>query len=436
MRLLFGREFPFEDTLLVWDLLFADGLDPGLVDLVCIAMLLRIRWRRTLPVFSLALLNANRIVPVLNADHSSALAMLLRYPSPHPHTPQTFVHDALYLQQNLTPERGDSVISKYSGISPDPSKRPSQPNVRPTATRKAVGSGFNDRSEGSSPVRSSAGPGPRGFEGLLQDVSEGIQRRTETWGVAKAVRGAVTDARRNMHTMQWERERPRATRSEDNPPFATRDVHWAQEPRTAAADLETRIGLLEERNTILAKMLGQAVNDLRSQIGKVERADAGANDGMKQALRSVESVQTCLEDSSIPLESTYTPSSGNSAAQKPQDGQSSPGKTDLPERPSMAPGYQHKGQTRPSNSAEPAVAAPSHSTVRPSLAESEFSWMLGRDRHPSSFVSSASLPPEQTRHMDPKARANPLFGNGDEGQRRGSTESDVAMNSLRGRRAG
>lgn len=44
MRLLFGREFPFEDTLMVWDFLFADGLESELVDFVCIAMLLRIRW--------------------------------------------------------------------------------------------------------------------------------------------------------------------------------------------------------------------------------------------------------------------------------------------------------------------------------------------------------------------------------------------------------
>lgn len=45
MRLLFGREFPFEDTLLAWDLLFADRLDPEIVDFVCIAMLLRVRWQ-------------------------------------------------------------------------------------------------------------------------------------------------------------------------------------------------------------------------------------------------------------------------------------------------------------------------------------------------------------------------------------------------------
>jgi TBC1 domain family protein 5 len=46
MRLLFGREFPFEDVLEMWDLLFAHGLRSDLVDFTCIAMLLRIRWQR------------------------------------------------------------------------------------------------------------------------------------------------------------------------------------------------------------------------------------------------------------------------------------------------------------------------------------------------------------------------------------------------------
>jgi len=45
MRLLFGREFPFDDVLEMWDLLFAHGLRSGLVDFTCIAMLLRIRWQ-------------------------------------------------------------------------------------------------------------------------------------------------------------------------------------------------------------------------------------------------------------------------------------------------------------------------------------------------------------------------------------------------------
>lgn len=45
MRLLFGREVPFDDALTMWDLLFAHGLRSELVDFTCIAMLLRIRWQ-------------------------------------------------------------------------------------------------------------------------------------------------------------------------------------------------------------------------------------------------------------------------------------------------------------------------------------------------------------------------------------------------------
>lgn len=45
IRLLFGREFPFESLLPLWDVLFAQDPDLELIDYVCVAMLLRIRWQ-------------------------------------------------------------------------------------------------------------------------------------------------------------------------------------------------------------------------------------------------------------------------------------------------------------------------------------------------------------------------------------------------------
>lgn len=48
IRLLFGREFGFDDLLLLWDSLFAEDPALELVDMVCVAMLLRIRWQRKL----------------------------------------------------------------------------------------------------------------------------------------------------------------------------------------------------------------------------------------------------------------------------------------------------------------------------------------------------------------------------------------------------
>lgn len=46
IRLLFGREFAFEDVLSLWDVLFAEDPTLDLVDLICVSMLLRIRWQR------------------------------------------------------------------------------------------------------------------------------------------------------------------------------------------------------------------------------------------------------------------------------------------------------------------------------------------------------------------------------------------------------
>lgn len=49
IRLLFGREFGLEDTLSIWDVLFAEGLSLSLVDMTCLAMILRIRVQRMKP---------------------------------------------------------------------------------------------------------------------------------------------------------------------------------------------------------------------------------------------------------------------------------------------------------------------------------------------------------------------------------------------------
>lgn len=48
MRLLFSREFPFEQFLALWDTIFAVDPSLDLIDLICVAMLIRIRWQCTL----------------------------------------------------------------------------------------------------------------------------------------------------------------------------------------------------------------------------------------------------------------------------------------------------------------------------------------------------------------------------------------------------
>ncbi|RAL07496.1 GTPase-activating protein GYP6 [Aspergillus homomorphus CBS 101889] len=436
MRLLFGREFPFQDVLEIWDLLFAEGLRPELIDYVCVAMLLRIRWQ------------------LLSADSSSALTILLRYPSPDPHSPLTFVYDGIYLEQNPTPERGLFIISKYSGRPPDLSRVLGQPSAKPSKGKFRLRSASRDLSEVSSPSRSPARNSPKSLETLFQDVSEGIQRRTEAWGVAKAVRGAVSEAKRNMQSIQSEHH-PRGTRFDQSQGLST---SWDRAPDDTAK-LKAKIEELEVRNRELAKMLNHALNDIRSHVNKAEVADNGDMDHLKRALDRVQGIQSCLEDHSIPLSAADQIPSEPSHAEPETPSEAPEATSDSAKFAGDGADRASTGTRRTSASAESprspvsigtklnrstAATSPQFPTSmplrhasRPSLADSEFSWMLGGKRHLSSFVSPASVLPEQTRHGEGRPRPKPasLFGNGDEehGKAGAEAESDgLALRSLRG----
>ncbi|XP_064644321.1 TBC1 domain family member 5-like isoform X8 [Lineus longissimus] len=63
LRLLFGREFPMQDLLVIWDAIFADSIAFDLVDYIFVAMLLYIRDL------------------LLTSDYPSCLGILMRYPA-------------------------------------------------------------------------------------------------------------------------------------------------------------------------------------------------------------------------------------------------------------------------------------------------------------------------------------------------------------------
>ncbi|KAL4775633.1 rab-GTPase-TBC domain-containing protein [Aspergillus nidulans var. acristatus] len=428
MRLLFGREFPFQDMLAIWDLLFAEGLRSELIDFVCVAMLLRVRWE------------------LLSSDSSSALTTLLRYPSPHPHAPLSFVLDGLYLEQNPTAERGSFLISKYSGKPPELLRMSDSANrIRPGRRFQFRGD-VRSNSGTSSPTTSSARDSPLSIEALLQDVSEGIQRRTEIWGVAKAVRGAVSEAKKNMQSMQSEQV-SRLASTRNSVPGATS----YREPE-ATTQLKSRIEDIWERNRGLAKSLGEAVNEIRSQLADIATLNADTAKSVEQALTKVESVQKTLEtrysDANITQNSLSveeptirTKQSNNSTT---ADGGSASLENDKPPHASFdssvtntpgsrSPIESDNGQRNILSPKPVNKARPLRNPARPLLANSEFAWMLGGDRHLSSFVSPASVPPEQSRHGEPQAKQGALFGNGEVEQKKPNPEPDgLAMKSLRG----
>jgi TBC1 domain family protein 5 len=168
---------------------------------------------------------------------------------------------------------------------------------------------------------------------------------------------------------------------------------------------------------------------------------------VEEALTKVQSVQTTLETPySTPDAKLYS-----SASEKPQEKKhtaateveptllenAKPARSSLDslasdstiaKSPVGSPSGQRHLSAKPANSPKPL-----RHVMRPSLADSGFSWMLGDDRHLSSFVSPASVPPEQTRHGEAKTKQNALFGNGDTQQKSPQAEPDgMALYSLRG----
>ncbi|MCJ1307338.1 hypothetical protein MMC25_000984 [Agyrium rufum] len=271
IRLLFGREFPFDDILLLWDILFAEDPTLSMVDLICVAMLLRIRWQ------------------LLDADYSSALTLVLRYPVPaEPHGASTFVDDAVFLRQNLSEARGEYLIHKYTGQSPQMDKpetgrQSSHPQLAKARPRLQPANS-NDPDCSNSPRRSPARflQERGGVEGIIQEAAKGVYSRGERWGVNKAFR----DALQNIQ-------------SGAAPPAHSSDL---RQNSTDPKRLASRVKALEERNKALAKMLGNAMEDLWNQQ-KIfeEKKQQLETDALSVAIAKVQFVQVYLEDSSIPL---------------------------------------------------------------------------------------------------------------------------------------
>ncbi|KAK9708183.1 hypothetical protein K7432_009793 [Basidiobolus ranarum] len=94
LRLLFGREFPLEELPRLWDGIFADSSDLGLVDYICVAMLLYIR------------------EDLLAADYAMCLHRIMKFPSVP--DPTLFIKQALHLRDHPTFDGGSNIIFQYA----------------------------------------------------------------------------------------------------------------------------------------------------------------------------------------------------------------------------------------------------------------------------------------------------------------------------------
>lgn len=416
----------------MWDALFAIDSTLELVDMISLAMLLRIRW------------------DLVAADTNEAFGLLLRYPEPAVPA-YTFIKDALYLRDHLTPQGGGEIITRYGKQAPaiEPEaptiqREPSpSPSFNSSRTRRSIGS-----------PRSFVGQPGAGLEAMLQGAAKNVMERGSQWGVGKAIREAVGEVKKNVEAYQSAassgQNTPRAGGREFRKPAQLGPAGNARPSldRMPSANAVRKVEGLERRNRNLAKMLETAVGDLwehhRQQAEEKDKKDDNATgkqglEALSLAIAKVQFVQVYLEDNSIPLPDEPTEQAASTIAVEtlalpaPQ----SPG----PERTSSAPPITIKlpsegipvdvpsGATSPTPSprpmspavtVKPAQIQPSSTLSprsRPHLTSSNFSWMLGEDSASSNFAAGtahSTFSSDEKRRMKGKGF---LFGDDDDDDR-------------------
>ncbi|RDW83406.1 RabGAP [Coleophoma crateriformis] len=394
VRLLFGREFPFEELLAFWDVLFAE--DPGLdlVDMVCVAMLLRIRWQ------------------LIESNYSFALMLLLKYPSPvYPNGPQTFVDDAVYLRENFNTAGGATLITKYSGkppVVPALDSRPQTPSDQPLSPSKKLS---RTRSPLQTPAKFLQQQG--GVEALFQGAAKGVYQRGERLGINQAVRNAVGEVRKNMQELQ-------VARANSMNRTASGDSRWSLDEGRSIHTSKSSAAAMSHRNRQLAQMLDDAMKGLREVSASTDGEKARYVQAMDLAIAKVDFVRVYLEDATMPLPEEVIQPASTGSITKTQNAtkdehpltsaaDSVTATLDLQAKQTTTvetlptpivtdgiekdPAGQEVNDTEsliPKKTAVQALRPKAPVPTRSSIAQSSFSWML----EPDSAATSGTSPPK------------------------------------------
>lgn len=406
----------------MWDALFAIDSTLEIVDMISLAMLLRIRW------------------DLVAADTNEAFTLLLRYPEPAVPA-YTFIKDALYLRDHLDPQGGAEIISRYGKQAPT-FELDSSPVMRESSPSPSLNSSRTRRSLGS--PRSFVGQQGAGIEALLQGAAKNVIERGSQWNVGKAIREAVGEVKKNVEAYQTGtlsgQTTPRAGGREFRKPAQLSTATANARPdlaRTQSGNVK-KVEDLERRNRNLAKMLEAAVGELwehhrernEEQAAKADYSKGKeALEALSLAIAKVQFVQVYLEDSSIPLPDEATELAASAKVVETltlPEAQSPPPSAPIPSAPPISvdppPALSSPGITSPQKPPAPSSPPPrslqasSHLSPRsrPHLTASNFSWMLGEDSASSNFATGAA---HSTFSSDEKRRMKGkgfLFGDDDE----------------------
>lgn len=378
IRLIFGREYNFEDLLTIWDVIFAEDQTLEIVDHICLTMLLRMRWQ------------------LIEADYNSALTLLLKYPIEDENKdfqPQSLALDALYLREHMDYHGGSYLVMKYTGKPLLHNERPATPPALQRNITTITGPNAWKASKGASSLSPSrpARP-PRAFESVLRSTAKNIYARSEELGIGKAVKGAVDEVHRRAQEIR-DLQTP-------SPPASVR--YRGPRGSSGSAASFARVRALEERSKQLAKLLEGAVTELwEYQKDAAERTDtprdpekapsySSSLEKLSIAIAKVQFVQVYLDDPALPLPeeqpASEAPVDDTSTSVSAHERQAAAQEASPPPRPSETPfdddlQSEKLDRREESDTVAQAVTSPAQDLADPSTFE-ELSGEAGPDLNP------------------------------------------------------
>ncbi|KAI6117723.1 RabGAP TBC [Pisolithus croceorrhizus] len=280
LRLLFTREFPMDEAMMLWDGLFASSSPtPSLVLWLCVAMLIRIR---------------TKLIP---SDYSTQLTYLLRYPpcpAPDPGAPHHIVlliRHATALEISPSPATGATLMMENRNMLNIPLDVPDPPVAR-RRPRQA-----ERTHQAMSPETSNMGTtGSQAYSPQLsfpELLARGLLDRGESLGINRTVMNAVSELKRNLPdlTSTLVRSPPFATSSFSAYPLLDEKSPEERYTRDHRSDLESARELADLRRQ--NKCLGEAVGWVLDTLGQESASDTYQSQ-RKQALESLSYVRDVL----------------------------------------------------------------------------------------------------------------------------------------------
>ena len=209
------------------------------------------------------------------------------------------------------------------------------------------------------------------------------------------------------------------------------------EQRTEAQNAQRKLRELQERNIVLGKMLDNALRSLRAIKSTSLNGSGETEESLNICLARIQFVSVYLSDSDIPIPKEEAQDMLQLQSETPRPDEEQSAET-VPEEPKTEPQVDEKPGEKLQDAAVLATSGGQRGREtqkplqRPSLMDASFSFMLGENRHRSSFVSSVADLPEERRNSQTIDRPKKTASERPEGKAAETKDDGFTLTRIQG----